>query len=84
MFQFNEVLDLQKAMQSYENDSRERLVSELCYWKDMYNVERLQATWLDALADHLRDTSDEECREYEGECYQEYQDAKRKLNSKWY
>lgn len=83
MFKFNKVEDLQKAMQSYKNDSRERLVSELYYWRDMYNVERLQATWLDALADHLRDTSDEESKEYEGECYQEYQDAKRKFNSKW-
>jgi len=84
MFDFNEESDLQKAMQSYERDSREKLVSELCYWKDMYNVERLQATWLDALAELLRDTSDKESEEYEGECNQEYQDAKRKFNSKWY
>lgn len=84
MFQFNKESDLQKAMQSYENDSRERLVSELYYWKDMYNLERLCATWLDALADHLRDTYDEECEEYMNECEQEYQDAQRKFNSKWH
>ena len=63
MYEFNNLEDLSKAVDMYGNYSKEQLIAELCYYKDRFNLERNQSTWLNDLANHLRDTDDKEMRE---------------------
>lgn len=83
MYEFNNVEDLGKAVDMYGNYSKQELIAELCYYKDRFELEHKQSTWLDELANHLRDTDDEEMREASDESYAEYLFYSRKFNKKW-
>ena len=83
MYEFNDIKDLSKAIDTWGNLGKQELITMLCYYKDRYELEDRQSTWLDALADHLRDTSDDEQRRASDEAYEEYQFYSRKFNKKW-
>lgn len=83
MYEFKNVEDLDKAVNKYGNYSKQELIAELCYYKDRFELEHKQSTWLDDLANHLRDTDDEEMREASDESYEEYLLFSIKFNKKW-
>lgn len=83
MYEFNNVEDLSKAVDMYGNYSKTQLIAELCYYKDRFNLELKQSTWLNDLANHLRDTDDKEMREASDESYEEYLLFSIKFNKKW-
>lgn len=83
MYEFNDIKDLIKAVDRYGDLSKQEIIAELCYYKDRFELENKQSTWLDMLADHLRDTSNEEQRQASDEAYEEYQFFSRQFNKKW-
>ena len=83
MYKFNNTEDLSKALDNWGNLDKQELITMLCYYKDRYELENKQSTWLDDLANHLRDTSDKELREVSDESYEEYEFFCRKFNKKW-
>ena len=83
MYEFNNLKDLSTAVDLYGDYSKQELIEQLCYYKDRYELEYKNSTWLDMLADHLRDTSDKEQRQASDEAYEEYQFYSRKFNKKW-
>ena len=83
MYEFNNLEDLSKAVDMYGNYSKAELIAELCYYKDRFNLEKKQSTWLDDLANHLRDTDDKEMREASDESYEEYVFYSKMFNKKW-
>lgn len=83
MYEFNDIKDLGKAVDRYGDSSKQELIAELCYYKDRFELENRQCTWLDHLASYLRDTSDKEQEQVSDEAYEEYQFYSRKFNKKW-
>lgn len=83
MYKFNNVEDLSKALNTWGNCDKQKLITMLCYYKDRYTLEDKQSTWLDDLASYLRDTSDKEQEQASNEAYEEYQFYSRKFNKKW-
>lgn len=83
MYEFNDIKDLSKAIDTWGNHDKQELITMLCYYKDRYELEDRQSTWLDALAEHLRDTSDDEQRRASDEAYEEYQTLSRIFNRRW-
>lgn len=84
MYEFSDIKDLGKAVDRYGDSSKQELIQELCYYKDRFELENKQSTWLDHLASYLRDTSDEELEQVSNEAYEEYEFYSRKFNKKWY
>lgn len=84
MYEFNDLEDLGKALNMYGNYSKRQLIEQLCYYKDRYDLEYKNSTWLDYLANSLRDTSNKEQEQASNEAYEEYQFYQRKFNKKWY
>ena len=72
-----------KAMKTFSDLSKEQLIQELCYWRDKYYVASNEAFWLDALADYLRDTSDEDNKENEQLSYREYKDREKLFRKRY-
>ena len=81
MYKFKNTEDLSKALDNWGNCDKQELITMLCYYIDKYNLEHKQSTWLDQLADYLRDTSEEKILSYEA--YDEYEFYSRKFNKKW-
>ena len=81
MYKFKNTEDLSKALDNWGNYDKQELITMLCYYKDRYNLEQKQSTWLDQLSDYLRDKSDERILSYEA--YDEYEFYSRKFNKKW-
>ena len=81
MYKFNNNEDLEKALDNWSKCDKQELITMLCYYRDKYILEHKQSTWLDQLADYLRDTSNERILSYEA--YDEYEFYSRKFNKKW-
>ena len=83
MYKFNNNEDLENALDNWSKCDKQELITMLCYYRDKYNLEHKQSTWLDNLADHLRDTSDKEQEQLSDDSYNEYKSSYRKFNEKW-
>ena len=81
MYKFNNNEDLEKALDNWSKCDKQELITMLCYYRDKYTLEHKHSTWLDQLADYLRDTSNERILSYEA--YDEYEFYSRKFNKKW-
>lgn len=84
MYKFNDIKDLAKALERWGDKDKQELITYLCYYKERYELEHKNSTWLDELATCLRDTSDKEQEAVCDEAYEEYQFFSRKFNKKWY
>lgn len=80
---FNNTTDLASALNTYHNHSKAELITLLCFYIDLYKVERKQCVWLDNLANYLRDTDIVENKEDSDKSYDEYQSASIELNNKY-
>jgi hypothetical protein len=83
MYEFNNTEDLSIAMNLWGEYDKQKLITILCYYKDIYKLEHKHLEWLDLLADYLRDTSDKEMKQASDESYEEFQSYSRKFNKKW-
>lgn len=83
MYKFNDIKDLAKALERWGDKDKQELITYLCYYKDRYDLEYKNSTWLDYLANSLRDTSDKEQEQASNEAYEEYQFFLRKFSKKW-
>lgn len=83
MYKFNNTEDLSKALDNWGKYDKQELITMLCYFQDKYNLEHKQSSWLDDLAESLRDTSDKEQEEASNESYEEYKLYYSKFNKKW-
>lgn len=84
MYKFNNTEDLSNALDNWGKYDKQELITMLCYYRDRYTLENYQSTWLDTLANHLRDTSDKEEQEASDEAYERYNSYSRKFNKKWF
>lgn len=80
---FNNPTDKESALRNYHNHSKEELITLLCFYIDLYKVERKQCVWLDNLANYLRDSDIAENKQDSDMSYAEYQSSSIELNNKY-
>lgn len=69
-------MNVEAIKEGYKNLSREELIAELIRTNAQLRIEKCQSSWLDRLADELRDGDDSDESD---ELYTEYKEMKKSL-----